>query len=72
MSDEETYSRGGLIGGGSEVERGSVTGLPMDLPPGQHPFDWYLSVLTNVLGHRKTAAYLGVSLVKDDDSEGQP
>lgn len=39
---------------------GPVTGLPLDLPPGQHPLDWYISTLSNVLGFEKAAAYLGI------------
>lgn len=48
--------------GMSEPEIGQWTGLPLDLPPGQHPFDWYLSAMTRILGVDKTAMYLGVDL----------
>jgi hypothetical protein len=43
-------------------EMGAVTGLPLDLPFGRHPFDWYLAALNATLGQRKTAHYLGVDL----------
>lgn len=43
------------------TEVGAWTGLPLDLPPGQHPFDWYIQTLTALLGERKAAAYLGVN-----------
>ena len=46
-----------------EPQVGQFTGLPLDLPPGQHPFDWYLSAMTRILGHRTTARYLGYELV---------
>lgn len=42
------------------TEYGAFTGLPLDLPPGKHPFDPCLQVLTHILGERKTAAFLGV------------
>jgi len=40
---------------------GAVSGAPLNLPPGQHPFDWYLAALTNLIGERKAAAYLGIA-----------
>lgn len=41
-------------------EVGQFTGLPLDLPPGKHPFDWYIQSLIGIIGERKTAMYLAV------------
>jgi hypothetical protein len=56
-----------------DSELGTWTGLPLDLPPGQHPFDGYLSALTNILGWRKTATYLGYTIVEghSEDHENE-
>jgi hypothetical protein len=48
-----------------EKEVGEFTGLSLDLPFGQHPFDWFLSTLNAILGKEKTAQFLGV-YEKDD------
>jgi hypothetical protein len=47
-------------------EIGTFTGLPLDLPPGRHPFDWYIYMLEATLGHRKTARYLGFFVIDEE------
>lgn len=53
----------------NKTEVGSVTGLPLDLPPGRHPFDGYLYAMTRILGMRTTARYLGFTIVPRNTEE---
>jgi hypothetical protein len=42
------------------------SGIPIDVPLGQHPYDWFLGTLKAVLGERKTEQFLGVTWNEDD------
>lgn len=35
------------------------SGYLIDLPAGEHPYDWFISALANTLGKQKAAQYLG-------------
>lgn len=39
-------------------EVGQHTGMPLDVPLGQHPLDWFLVALRAILGPAKAEAYL--------------
>lgn len=41
-------------------------GYPIDLPPGQHPYDWFISALVNTLGFRTAARVLGVEVTPEE------
>lgn len=50
-----------------DAEVGPVTGLPLDLPFGQHPADWYIAAMQHFLGPEKTARFFGYEIRRVTD-----